>query len=85
MIDGYLLIGFVAAFLVLAAYVQASRGRWKATSFKFQIYNAIGAGLLILYGLHIHGYPNVALNAIWLGVACFALVKQSRRSKRKGS
>lgn len=78
MMDLYLIIGSFAALLVLAAYIQASRGKWKATSLRFQLFNAVGASLLMFYGLHIGAYPNVALNAVWLAVAMAAILRTRR-------
>ena len=71
----YSILGYIGAFAVLFAYFQVSRHAWKPQSRAFQLTNALGAGLLIVYSLQIAAWPNVLLNAVWLGVAFYALYK----------
>jgi hypothetical protein len=78
----YTIMGFSGAVLSLFAYFQVSHGRWKGTSFYFQISNAFAAALLIVYGLHTHAYANILLNASWLLIAAVAL-KRLQHSRHK--
>jgi hypothetical protein len=68
-------VGFTGAIFTLSAYFQVSRGKWKGTSTKFQVCNAVAALLLIWYGLQVQGYANVFLNAVWLLIALAALFR----------
>lgn len=69
----YTVGGFAGAVAVLAAYFQVSRHAWKPRSRAFQLTNAVGAGLLILYSVHLAAWPNVLLNVVWLAVAAYIL------------
>ncbi|MDB5182110.1 MAG: hypothetical protein JWP13_873 [Candidatus Saccharibacteria bacterium] len=79
MTDIYQAIGFGGAVLVLLGYLQVSRGKWRAKSHKFQRVNALGAAMLLTYGLYLHAYPNVLVNTVWLVVALGSIYKLGRR------
>lgn len=75
----YSVMGFTGALAVLLAYFQVSRKSWKPGSRPFQLCNALGAGLLIIYSVHLAAWPNVLLNLVWIGVAMYALARVGKR------
>lgn len=83
-------IGATGALLILLGFYRTSIGRWKNKSFIYELDNAFGAGLLIVYQYHLHAVISVVLNIIWLivafrGLSSFAerYIDGGKRSKRK--
>lgn len=67
------IIGWIAAVLILAAYVLLSLGRIEAKSVTYQALNVIGAaGFIVNSGIN-GALPSAALNVIWMGIGLFAL------------
>lgn len=58
-------LGIIGAVLVLFAFVMNELNRWKSTWLRYDFVNFVGSAFLVWYGLLIHGYPFVVLNAIW--------------------
>lgn len=65
----YTILGTTGAVLVLYGFYRTSIGKWKSKSFWYEIDNALGAMLLIVYQAHLHAYASVVLNAVWAIVA----------------
>ncbi|MFA5127542.1 MAG: hypothetical protein WC457_00885 [Patescibacteria group bacterium] len=59
------IIGILGAAIILLCYILNQSHVWKDTDLKYDLLNFIGSGLLVVYGLMIHGYPFVALNGVW--------------------
>ncbi len=76
-------LGYIGAGLILLAYILVSTDRLKAKTVPYQVMNAAGASLLVVYLLERDAYPSVVLNAVWLLVAVLSLLKLVG-SKRKG-
>jgi len=58
-------IGIIGAGLVLSAFIMNQTKKWKNDSLVYDLVNFLGAGILIIYGLMIKGYPFVILNLVW--------------------
>ena len=58
-------IGIIGAGLVLLAFIMNQTKKWKNDSLVYDLVNFLGAGILIIYGLMIKGYPFVILNLVW--------------------
>ncbi|HRY36339.1 MAG TPA: hypothetical protein P5230_00450 [Candidatus Magasanikbacteria bacterium] len=58
-------IGIIGAGLVLLAFLMNQMKKWKNDSLIYDLVNFLGAGVLIVYGLMIKGYPFVILNTVW--------------------
>lgn len=59
------IIGILGAAIILLCFILNQSHVWKDTDFKYDLLNFIGSGLLVIYGLMIHGYPFVVLNSVW--------------------
>ena len=59
------IIGILGAGIVLLCFILNQSHVWKDTDLKYDLLNFIGSGLLVVYGLMIHGYPFVVLNSVW--------------------
>ncbi len=62
-------IGVVGALLILMGFYRTSIGRWTHKSLWYELDNACGAALLVVYQLHVGAYISSVLNVIWFIVA----------------
>ena len=69
--------GWVAALLILGSYGMLSIGRMQARSALYQWMNVIGALGFIINCSWNGAWPSVALNVVWMGIACYALRRNS--------
>jgi hypothetical protein len=74
--------GWVAALLILGSYGLLSFGKIQARSPIYQWMNLIGALGFIINCAWNNAWPSVALNVVWVGIAVYAL---RRNSRSKGS
>jgi hypothetical protein len=72
------LSGWTAALLILGSYSLLSFGKIQARSALYQWMNIIGALGFIINCTWNGAWPSVALNAVWMGIAFYAL----RRNRR---
>ena len=75
----YNVIGVTGALLILFGFYRTSIGRWTNTSFWYELDNAVGATLLVIYQLHLHAYISVVLNTVWAIVAFRGLTSFAER------
>jgi hypothetical protein len=74
------LSGWTAALLILGSYSLLSFGKIQARSALYQWMNIIGALGFIINCTWNGAWPSVALNAVWMGIAFYAL-RRNRRLK----
>jgi hypothetical protein len=67
--DYVTLIGLVGAGSILVAFMMNQFGRWSKDSFSYDLVNAVGAAILIIYAYLITSYPFMVLNTVWFLVA----------------
>ena len=72
------LSGWTAALLILGSYSLLSFGKIQARSALYQWMNIVGALGFIINCTWNGAWPSVALNAVWMGIALYAL----RRNRR---
>jgi hypothetical protein len=68
-------IGWVGAIAVILAYLLVSLHKVDGKSFKFQLLNFIGAGLLIIYTINKEAFASAFVNIIWTGIALYSIIK----------
>lgn len=74
--------GWVAAVLILIAYLMVSTGRLSGRSALFQWLNVGGAlGFIINSGAH-QAWPSAVLNVIWAGIGIVTLLQIRNGSQR---
>ena len=66
------IIGYVGSAFVLASFLMASVVR-------LRIINSVGCIVSVVYGLLIHAYPTVIMNAALLLINIFFLIRMSKR------
>jgi hypothetical protein len=65
----YNVLGVVGGIFILFGFYRTSIGRWTSRSLWYELDNALGAGLLIIYQVHVGAYISSVLNVIWAVVA----------------
>jgi len=65
-----ILIGSLAAPMVLIAFVMNQLHKWKEDYLIYDAVNLIGSLLLVIYTFLIKSYSFLILNFVWLGVFC---------------
>jgi hypothetical protein len=73
------IIGWIGALEVILAYLLVSLHKVDGKSFKFQLLNLTGAGLLIIYTLNKEAFASAFVNIIWTGIAFYSLIKNWKR------
>lgn len=76
------LIGWLAAVLMLSAYVLLTNGRLSARSSAYHWLNVLsGAGFVINSGWN-GALPSAFINIVWAGIGIYGLMDRSRVSSR---
>ena len=70
--------GWAAALLILGSYSLLSFGKIQARSPLYQWMNILGAVGFIINCTANGAWPSVALNVVWVGIAIYALRRNSR-------
>ena len=70
--------GWLAALLILGAYGLLSFGKILSSSWVYQAMNILGAAGFIINSGYNHAWPSAALNVVWMGIAFYALRRNSR-------
>jgi hypothetical protein len=76
----YDIIGWGGATLILAAYFLVSTKKLQPTSKEFQLLNLFGAIGIVVNSLHYRAFPSVGLNAVWILIALYVLVKVFKKT-----
>lgn len=85
MIDPIVLGSFGAA-LILLAFVMGQLHVWKDTYLIYDLLNAIGSILLVVYAWIGFSWPFLVLNLVWATISLKDVISDLRRnSKRKNS
>jgi hypothetical protein len=71
--------GWAAAALILGSYGLLSFGKIQARSPRYQWMNITGALGFIINCSANGAWPSVALNVVWMGIAVYALRRNSRQ------
>lgn len=77
-------LGWFGAVAGAAAYLLVSRGRWSASSARYQTANLLGAGLMGGVAAFNNVWPSAAANLVWVVIGGQALwmIVSKRRADR---
>lgn len=75
-------LGWIGAAAVLIAYYMVSTHRASGSASLYQILNAVGSVLLLVNTLAYGAYPSTVVNAIWLGIALYALARGTTQQQK---
>jgi hypothetical protein len=72
-------IGFVAAMIILIAYIGHQSRRMDANGIAYNVMNAVGSGVLTYVAFHPFQVGFVVLESVWAIVSIYAIVRAVRR------
>ncbi|HEY0188401.1 MAG TPA: hypothetical protein VGC67_13000 [Cellulomonas sp.] len=80
-------LGWFGAVTCLIAYVMVTRGRWAATSGRYQLTNVIAGLFMGLVAARSGVWPSVVTNVVWtaVGAHAVAVVLRTRRARSAGA
>ena len=76
------LIGTTGAGVILIAFVQNQRGKWKQNDLIYDSLNALGSGALVAYAWLLESWPFLVLNGVWLTVSLKDVLSYFIKGKR---
>ncbi len=76
------IFGWLGVVALLAAYVLVSTRKLEGDSVPYQALNLGGSVLLIVNSSYFGALPSVGVNAVWICIAVFALIRK-QQSLRK--
>jgi len=83
MVDFNLIIGLLGMFCILFAFIlEEFWKRFNPNTYKFNLLNIVGSGLLIVYAYNLRGWPFLILNSVWLVAAFIKLLELLERRKK---
>ncbi len=77
------IFGWSGVVALLAAYLLVSTRKLEGDSIPYQALNLGGSALLIVNSFYFGALPSVGVNAVWICIAIFALIRK-QQSVRKG-
>jgi formate hydrogenlyase subunit 3/multisubunit Na+/H+ antiporter MnhD subunit len=78
------IVGWIAAALLLSAYVLLTMGKFTSRSKMYQWLNVLaGAGLIVNSGWN-SAYPSVFINIVWMAVGLYGVFGRSTGPARGG-
>jgi hypothetical protein len=73
------IVGWIAAAMMLSAYVLLTTGRLRANSPLYQWLNVLsGAGFIINSGWN-GAYPSAFINVMWMAIGLYGVFRGTRR------
>lgn len=71
----YEMIGWLGALLFIFAYLFLALGWLSAEKGPYHAMNALGGVCLVINAVSLSDMPTIVVNAVWGGIALFALLK----------
>ncbi len=68
-------LGWIGAVSVLVPYALVSTGRLPGTATLFRALNIAGGILLMLNAWYHTAYPSVAVNALWIAIGLYSMMR----------
>lgn len=78
-----IIIGASGTFLLLLAFGMNQLNKWKNDYLVFDLTNAVGAILLIVYAVMIDSYPFIILFLVWLSLAVWDVFSDWDRNRKR--
>lgn len=69
------LVGMVGVVIILVAYYLLSVGRWPAEGMKYQVYNLIGAALILFSLCFAWNTASVLMEVAWIGISVIGIIR----------
>ena len=83
-----LLLGIMGMVLILLAFIlDEFVPSFNQNTWRYNVLNIVGSGLLLYYAFTIQGWPFVVLNGVWLLAAvvkCVEIIREKKQLLRTG-
>lgn len=76
-------LGFTGMALILFAFIMDQMNKWKNDDISYDLCNAVGAVLMVIYAYAISAYPFLFLNSVWAFVSIKDVITDLRKKKKK--
>ncbi|MCB9814892.1 hypothetical protein H6784_05825 [Candidatus Nomurabacteria bacterium] len=76
--DPVTILGVIGAGIILLAFLMNQKDKWLNDSLVYDVTNAVGALMLVIYAYLISSYPFMVLNTVWFLSAFLDIVKYYR-------
>lgn len=80
--DSTTLIGTAGAAIILIAFIQNQRNKWKQTDLIYDGMNTLGSAILCSYAVLLQSWPFLVLNGVWLLVSAKDVLSYFIKSSR---
>jgi len=73
-----MIVGLAGMFLILLAFSMNQTKLWRSDTVTYDVVNAIGSLLLIIYSIMLASIPFLILNAVWFTVSVIEIFKDKK-------
>ena len=73
--------GYVGMAMILFAFIMNQMHYWKDDFLIYDVFNAVGGALMVVYAIMISSIPFAILNGAWTAVSVRDIILDVRRSK----
>jgi hypothetical protein len=74
-IDGFTIVGFVGAAIIIAAYFANQTGRLASDDRRFPLWNLAGAIMILASLVTQWNFPSAVIEAFWIAISLYGLVR----------
>jgi hypothetical protein len=78
--DTNTIIGVLGATIILVTFLLNQFGKWSVTSRSYDVANALGSLILIIYAALLESLPFLVLNTVWFVFSFLDVIKSLRKN-----
>lgn len=77
--DIHTLVGIAGTGIILIAFLLNQFGKWSTESRSYDVANAVGSLILVVYAIMLDSIPFTILNSVWFIVSFRDVVRSFRK------
>jgi hypothetical protein len=74
-IDGFTIVGFAGAAIIIVAYFANQTGRLASNDRRFPLWNLVGALMILASLVTQWNFPSAVIEAFWIAISAYGLVR----------
>jgi hypothetical protein len=74
-LDGFTIVGFIGAAIIIVAYFANQTGRLASDDRRFPLANLVGAALIMVSLWTQWNFPSAAIEVFWIAISLYGLVR----------
>jgi hypothetical protein len=74
-LDGFTIVGFVGAAIIIVAYFANQTGRLPSNDWRFPLANLVGAALIMVSLVTQWNFPSAVIEVFWIAISLYGLVR----------